>query len=123
VVGDWFLSLKSPMPVENKKLCEQFIKRLAKEVRARDLLPGLDKESFDLTQLFELGMHWRKLPEAKPISKDRLAMIGDFGVIAYSDRAGRSFGPWADILGHEYCPILLHGCGRTVGNYPTQNEI
>lgn len=153
---------ESPMPVENKQLYEQFIRRLAKEVRARDLLPGLDAKSFDLTQHFELGKHWRKLPGGKPISKDRLglilfeaakekviaadgpsipieavaeevekrwpgripgqfevgvriplfwidpfvdrigAMIGDFGVIAYSDRAGRSFVPWAEILGHEF---------------------
>jgi hypothetical protein len=153
---------ESPMLVEHKQLYERFIERLAKEIRAYDLLPSLDERSFELAQLFELGAHWRKLPGGKLISKDRLglllfeaakekiitangpnipieavaeevekrwpgriqgefvvglraplfwiedgidrigAQVGDHGMSCYSDRAGKSFLHWGEILGHKF---------------------
>jgi uncharacterized protein DUF5906 len=169
---------ESPMPVENKQLYEQFIKRLAKELRAYDLLPSLDNKSFELTQLFELGTNWRKLPGGKPISKNRLglilfeaakekiiaadgpnipieaiaeevekrwpgriqgefvvglrtplfwlddgidrigAQVGDYGMICYSDRAGKSFLHWGEILGPEFMRNFeAEKLGRVIENW------
>jgi hypothetical protein len=153
---------ESPMPVDHTQLYERFIKRMAKELRAYDLLPCLDTKSFELTQLFELGTHWRRLPGGKAISKDRLglvlfeaakekiitadapdipieavaeevekrwprripgefkvgartplfwiddgidrigAQVGDHGMICYSERAGKSFLHWGEILGQKF---------------------
>jgi uncharacterized protein DUF5906 len=138
------------------------MKLLAKELRLKTLLPGLDENSFKNGQYFELGQDWQSISGGHAIPTDTLwfliaqaasaktiiadapqipieavaeeverqfpgrwpnefvvgargplfwindgidrvgCQVGDFGMIAYSDRAGKSFLPWSEILGRDF---------------------
>jgi len=153
---------QTPIFVDNAEMSERFIKLFAKECKLRNLLPGLDDTCFKLTQYQELGIDWKQIPGASPISSDLLMLlsfkaasvkpiqsngpdipiekvaeeverrwpgrwpgeftvgargplfwiddgidrvgcqVGDFGIIAYSDRAGKSFLHWGEILGRDF---------------------
>lgn len=153
---------QEPVFVDNLQLAELFLKELSKELRLENLLPSLDKNLFSLTQYFELGRDWRRIPDAKPIPSDVLgllfyraagkkgirgegpnipieavaaevekrwpgringeftvglrtplfwiddnidrigAQVGDYGMICYSERAGKAFLHWGEILGQKF---------------------
>jgi hypothetical protein len=66
---------EKPVYVDNHDLADRFLKELGKELRLKNLLPGLDDKSFSLTQYFELGTDWRRFSEAKPISSNILQLL------------------------------------------------
>jgi hypothetical protein len=66
---------EKPVFVDNPDLADRFLKKLRKELRLKYMLPGLDDKTFSLTQYFELGRDWRRVPDAKPISSDVLGLL------------------------------------------------
>lgn len=152
---------EKPILVDNEELAERFLKLLARELRVESLLSGFDKASLKLSQYFEWGKQWQRIPGGEPISSKALGVlffhaasqrqivqgaaipieavaaeverqfpgrwpgefivgargplfwlndgidrigcqIGDFGVIAYSERAGKSFLHWGEVLGQKF---------------------
>jgi hypothetical protein len=66
---------EKPVFVDNPDLANRFLKELRKELRLKNLLPGLDDKSLSLTQYFELGRDWQRVPDAKPISSKVLELL------------------------------------------------
>jgi Family of unknown function (DUF5906) len=153
---------EEPILVDQEELASRFMKLLAKELKLKNLLPGLDETSYKNEQYFELGRDWQVIPGAQPIPTNLLSLlifkaaaaktltldgpripieavadeverqfpgrwsgefvvgargplfwiddgidrvgcqVGDFGMICYSDRAGKSFLHWGEILGHKF---------------------
>src|SRR5437868_6564380 len=152
----------APVLIDNEEIANRFVTLLRKELRLDALLPGLDEASFKLTQYWELGQNWQRIPGSEPISRNLLGLIfyraaakkpvrgdgpeipleavaeeverrwpgrwpgsfvegargplfwiddgidregcqvGQYGIICYSDRAGKSFLSWSAILGQKF---------------------
>jgi hypothetical protein len=61
--------------VDHDELTDRFLKLLAKELKVKNLLPGLDETSFKRTQYFELGRDWQRILEGNPIPSDLLSFL------------------------------------------------
>jgi hypothetical protein len=66
---------KEPVYVDNPDIADCFLKELRKELRLKYLLPGFDDKSLNLTQYFELGRGWQRVPDAKPIPSNVLGLV------------------------------------------------
>src|SRR5438128_739681 len=60
--------------IDNQTLTELFMKRLAKELKVRDIFPSFDEGSLEPTRYFEAGRQWRTLT-GRPIPKSTLATL------------------------------------------------
>lgn len=153
---------EEPILCDNEEITQRFLKQFSKEAKLENLLPSLDKGSFNQAKYFELGRSWKPVEGGKPINADRLGLmifnaakakqikgegmqipiedvaaevekqfqgrwpgefkvgsrgplfwvepfvdrvgcqVGDWGIICYSERAGKSFMTWGEILGHAF---------------------
>jgi hypothetical protein len=73
--GRVVFEFESPVLVNHEELYDRWIKLLAKELRLNNLEPGLDKNSFKLSQYFELGRHWTRVAGGKPIPSTLLHFL------------------------------------------------
>ena len=65
---------EEPVLVDCKPLAERFMKILARELKLKKLLPGLDDESLDLNQYWEAGTDWQPVVQGTAIPADILGL-------------------------------------------------
>lgn len=164
---------EKPVMVDNEDITNRFIALLAKKLKVKNILPGVDMSSFKTSQYFERGYGWQEIPNNSPISSEVLsllfvqaatartlrgtgpdipievvaaevekrwpgrvngefveglrtplfwiddgidrigAQVGKFGMLCYSDRAGKSFVHWGEILG---APFIAQFEAERIGN-------
>jgi len=66
---------EAPVLIDQPQIAEAFVTSLAKELRVKDLLPGFDKASLNLTQYWEVGDDWHRVPGSTPLSRALLGLV------------------------------------------------